>query len=326
VPEAQVVTVTGPRDAATLGVIDAHDHLLMDSPGMPGAGFTDVGRSIEEARDGLASGISTLVDMTPIGLGRDPAGLRAISEATGLAIIAASGFHRDSHYPADSWVHQAPVEQLCDRVVTDLTVGMHPRDWLDPSLPLDEARAGAIKGGASYHHISRSEHRRLEAIAGASAATGAAILVHTEIGTAAHEIIDLLESAGATTDRIALAHLDRNPDWELHAEVAARGVTLEYDTAGRTKYHPDSVVLDLIERVAAAGHLDRLVLGLDLGSRDYLRAYEGGPGLRYLMATFVPRLRRRIGDEATARILETNPARLYAMAPGVGPADASGTA
>jgi predicted metal-dependent phosphotriesterase family hydrolase len=163
---------------------------------------------------------------------------------------------------------------------------------------------------------------RLEAIGAASAVTGAAVLVHTEIGTAAHEIIDLLESAGTTTDRIALAHLDRNPDWELHAEVAARGVTLEYDTAGRTKYHPDSVVLDLIERVAGAGHLDRLVLGLDLGARDYLRAYDGGPGLRYLMTTFVPRLRRRIGDDATARILVANPARLYAVAP---PAVSSGT-
>jgi phosphotriesterase-related protein len=321
VPEGHVITVTGPMPASALGVVDAHDHLLIDSPGMPGQGFSDVERSAREAADGVASGIGTLVEMTPIGLGRDPAGLRAISERTGLAIIAASGFHRDAHYPTDSWVHEASVELLRDRVVTDLTRGMHPADWLDPSLPLDPARAGAIKGGASYHHITRSEHRRLEAIGAASAATGAAVLVHTEVGTAAHEIVDLLESAGATTDRIALAHLDRNPDWELHAEVASRGVTLEYDTIGRTKYHPDSVVLDLVERVAAAGHLDRLVLGLDLGARSYLRAYEGGPGLRYLMATFVPRLRRRLGDEAAGRILVANPARLYALpgAPDAGP-------
>ena len=77
-------------------------------------------------------------------------------------------------------------------------------------------------------------------------------------------------------------------------------MTLEYDTIGRTKYHPDSVVLDLIEAVAAAGHLDRIMLGLDLGARSYLRAYEGGPGLRYLMTAFAPRLRRRLGDEAAA--------------------------
>ena len=125
--------------------------------------------------------------MTPIGLGRRPDGMRAVADATGLTVIAASGYHRDAHYPAGHWVHDATVETLADRIVTDLTTGMHPADWNDPSLPLDPARAGAIKGGASYHRISRSERRRLEAIAGASAQTGAAILVHTEIGTAGHD-------------------------------------------------------------------------------------------------------------------------------------------
>lgn len=317
--EGHVITVTGPRPLDVLGVVDAHDHLLLDSAGMPGQAFTDPAKAVEEVLEGRATGIGTIVEMTPIGLGRDPAGLRAIAMATGVAIIGASGYHRDAHYPAGHWVHAATVETLADRIVADLRVGMHPADWTDPGRPPDAARAGAIKGGASYHHISRSERRRLEAIAGASATTGAAILVHSEVGTAAHEIIDLLESAGTQASRIALAHLDRNPDWELHAEVAARGVTLEYDTIGRTKYHPDSVVLDLIERLAAAGHADRIVLGLDLGARSYLRAYEGGPGLRYLMTAFAPRLRRRLGDDAATRILVGNPARFYAV-PGGGEA------
>jgi phosphotriesterase-related protein len=316
VTEAPVVTVLGPRPADSLGVVDAHDHLLIDSPGLPGQGFTDPARSIEEVLEARATGVGTIVEMTPIGLGRDPAGLRRIAEATGVAIVGASGYHRDAHYPAGHWVHDATVEMLADRVLADLRTGMHPRDWADPGLPPDEARAGAIKGGASYHRITRSERRRLEAIAGASAATGAAVLVHSEIGTAAHEVVDLLEASGARADRIAIAHLDRNPDPELHAEVAARGVTLEYDTVGRTKYHPDSVVLDLIEAVAAAGHLDRIVLGLDLGSRDSLRAYDGGPGLRYLMTAFAPRLRRRLGEDGAARILVANPARLYAIPTG----------
>ncbi len=317
--EAYVITVTGPRDASTLGVVDAHDHLLISSAGMPGDAFTDVDKAIAEVLDGRASGLGAIVEMTPIGLGRDPAGLRAISEATGVPVIAASGYHRDTHYPADHWVHAASVELLADRILADLRTGMHPADWLKPELPADPARAGAIKGGASYHHISAPERRRLEAIGGASAATGAGILVHCEIGTAAHEIIDLLERSGARADRIALAHMDRNPDWELHAEIAARGIMLEYDTIGRTKYHPDSVVLDLIERVAAAGHVKRMMLGLDLGARSYLRAYEGGPGLRYLMTAFAPRLRRRLGGDAAARILIANPARFYAV-PGGGEA------
>ena len=61
-------------------------------------------------------------------------------------------------------------------------------------------------------------------------------------------------------------------------------MTLEYDTIGRTKYHPDSVVLDLIEAVVAARATSTASCsGLDLGARDYLRAYDGGPGMRYLM-------------------------------------------
>jgi len=311
--EGHVITVTGPRPAADLGVIDAHDHLFLDSPALKGQAFSDVGCAIEEVRDGLASGLGTIVEMTPIGLGRRPDGMRAVAEATGANVIAASGYHRDAHYPEGHWVYEATVETLADRIVADVRTGMHPSDWLDPSLPPDAARAGAIKGGASYHRITRGEARRLEAIAAAAAVTGVAVLVHSEVGTAGHEIVDLLEAAGLAADRIALAHLDRNPDAELHAEIAARGVTLEYDTIGRTKYHPDSTVLDLIEAVVAAGHLDRIVLGLDLGMRDYLRAYGGGPGLRYLMTSFAPRLKRRLGEDAARRILETNPARLFTV-------------
>ncbi len=312
-PSGHVITVLGPVAVDALGIVDAHEHLLCASPALRGGEMTDPARAIEEVADGRASGIGSIVEMTPIGLGRDPAGLRAIAQATGVPIVGATGYHRDAHYPAGHWVYDATVETLADRVVADLTVGMHAADWDDPSLPPDRARAGAIKGGASYHRISPAEARRLEAIGGASATTGAAVLVHSEVGTMGHAIVDALEAAGARPDRIALAHMDRNPDAEIHAEIAARGVTLEYDTVGRTKYHPDVTVLDLIEAVVAAGHLDRIVLGLDLGVREYHRAYGGGPGLRYLMTAFVPRLRRRLGEEAARRILVENPARLYAM-------------
>jgi phosphotriesterase-related protein len=315
VPEPHVVTVTGMLPAAALGVVDAHDHLFVSSPALAGGEISDPERVAAEMREAKASGVGAIVEMTPIGLGRRPDLMRRVSEETGVPVIAATGYHRDAHYPAGHWVHSAPTELLADRVIADLTRGMHPADWSsEVELPPDPARAGAIKAGASYQRISRGEHRRLEAAAAGSRAAGVAILVHAEIGTCGHEIVDVLEAAGASADRIVLAHLDRNPDPELHAEIAARGVTLEYDTLGRIKYRPDSQLLDLIEALVAAGHGERIMLGLDLGTRDYYRAYEGGPGMRYLMATFVPRLRRRIGEAATGAILVTNPARVFAVA------------
>jgi 5-phospho-D-xylono-1,4-lactonase len=313
VPEPHVVTVTGPRPAAALGVVDAHDHLFVASPALRGSEIEDPELVIEEVREARATGVRAIVELTPIGLGRRPELMRRVAAETGVAVIAATGFHRDVHYPAGHWVHDASPELLARRVVADLVDGMHPRDW-NGDEPLDPARAGVIKVGASYQRISPGERRRLEAAAIGSATAGVAIVVHTEIGTCGHEIVDVLEAGGSTVDRIVLAHLDRNPDLEIHAEIAARGVTLVYDTIGRIKYRPESVLLDLIEAMVGGGHGDRIMLGLDLGVRDYFRAYGGGPGMRELMTSFVPRLRRRIGDAATDAILVANPARVYAVA------------
>lgn len=312
---AMVVTVLGPIAPDQLGVTDAHDHLFLRTPALPGQEFDDAGRAVEEVEEAKRGGLQAIVEVTPIGCGRRPAGMRAVAEATGVRVVAATGYHRDAHYPESHWVREASVELLAQRILTDLKEGMHPDDWLTEA-PLDPARAGVIKAGASYQHISRLEERRLVAAAMGHRETGAAILVHAEIGTCGHQIVDLLTREGVRPDRIILAHLDRNPDLELHSELAMRGVMLEYDTPGRIKYRPDSLLLDLIAGMVEAGHADRLLLGLDLGQRDYFRAYGGGPGLGYLMETFMPRLRKRIASQAERMILVDNPARAFALSLG----------
>jgi phosphotriesterase-related protein len=313
--ERVVVTVLGPITPEQLGVTDAHDHLFLRSPALPGQEFDDVDSATDEVGAAQRGGLHAIVEVTPIGCGRRPASMRAVAETTGVQVVAATGYHRDAHYPPNHWVREAAVDLLAQRILTDLREGMHPDDWLT-SAPLDTARAGVIKAGASYQHISHLEERRLVAAAMGSRETGAPILVHTEVGTCAHAIIDVLTREGVRPDRIILAHLDRNPDLELHCEVAARGVTLEYDTPGRIKYHPDSVLIDLIEEMAAAGHIGRMLLGLDLGRRDYFVAYGGGPGLTYLMDAFVPRLRARIGEPAVETILVANAARAFSLSDG----------
>ena len=312
--DAQVMTVSGPIPASALGITDAHEHLFLRTPALPGEELEDLDKAVEEVRDDRATGLQALVELTPIGCGRRPELLRAVSQATGVAVVAATGYHRDAHHPAGHWVHAASLEVLTERIVTDLTRGMHPADWLEPDLPLDPARAGVIKAGASHQRITDSEKRRLSAAAEASRRTGAAVVVHTEAGTCGPDIVDLLLSRGLPPERLTLAHMDRNPDAGLHAEICAQGVSLVYDTPGRTKYGPDSERIELIEAMVEAGHLDRLMLGLDLGRRGYFRAHGGGPGLRHLLGDFVPRLRKRIGKQAVESILVANPSRAFALA------------
>lgn len=311
--EPIVMTVTGPLPARELGVTDAHEHLFLETPAQPGEGLDDLGRATEEVREAATTGIRAIVELTPIGLGRRPDRLRAVAEATGVAIVAATGYHRDAHYPTGHWALEASLEALAARILADLREGMEtePRG----PAPRDPARAGVIKAGASFGRISPAEERRLRAAASGSRETGAAVVVHTEAGTCGAAIVELLGAEDVPANRVVLAHLDRDPDPGLHADLAARGVNLVHDTIGHRTHGPDEARIDLIEALVAAGHGQRLMLGLDLGRRSYLRAWGGGPGLRHLMADFVPRLRRRVGDEAVQAMLVDNPARVFALRP-----------
>jgi len=307
-----VMTVTGALPTDEMGVTDAHDHLYLRSPLLAGDEIDDPDKVAGEVRDGARSGITTIVELTPIGLGRRPDVLRQVSVETGVHIVGATGYHRDAHYPAGHWVLEAPDAQLLARMIADLQVGMHPTDWTDTILPLDPARAGVIKVGASFGEITINERRRLRCAAQAAIQAGVAIVAHTEAATGADEIADQLQGDAVPVERIILAHMDRDPDPARHLDLLARGLFLVYDTIGRTKYHPDSVRLDLIEAVCAAGRSAQVLLGLDLGRASYFHV-DGGHGLRYLMDAFVPQLRERVGDELTQRMLVNNPAAAFAL-------------
>ena len=293
-----VRTVLGDIDPADLGPCDAHEHLFLDTPAQPGEAFLEVDKAIEEARTLVDAGGRSLVDWTPIGLGRDLDGLGAVSRATGLHVVAATGLHRDAHYTADDPLRAVPADELADRFVEEL-----------------RGRCGIVKVGASYHHLTPFEERAFEAAASAHARTGAPVCVHTQHGTMGLAIVERLAGLGVPPTSVVLAHVDRNPDAGEHGETASTGATLQLDGPGRTKYWPDSTILGLIADLADAGHADRLLVGGDTGRRNMLRAYGGGPGLDYVFARFKPRLERELGRELAERIFVANPARAFAWAP-----------
>jgi 5-phospho-D-xylono-1,4-lactonase len=290
-----VRTIRGDIAPEALGPCDAHEHLFLVTPAQPGDEYSDVAKAIEEATTLRVAGAQALVDWTPIGLGRDLDGLSAVSEATGLHVVAATGLHRDVHYEADDPLRADTEDGLAARFVTDLE------------------RCGIIKVGAGYHSISSFEAKAFAGAARAHREVGAPVCVHTEHGTMGLAIVERLRELGVPPDRVILAHVDRNPDAGEHAETAATGAWLQLDGPGRTKYWPDSTILRLISDLAERGCVDRLLLGGDTGRRSMLRAYGGGPGLDYVFARFKPRLERELGRELSDRIFVANPARAFAF-------------
>jgi 5-phospho-D-xylono-1,4-lactonase len=308
-----VQTVLGPVAPEALGPTDAHEHLFLRTPALPGEGYGELEPMVAEASAVRAAGARAVADLTPIGCGRDPGGLRRLAQRTGLHVIAATGFHRDAHYPAGHWVNTESEDVLAEVLAADLTTGMDERDWQGPRPRPGPARAGVVKLGASYHRLTAAEQRRLAAGARAAVRTGAPVAVHCELGTMAHQLLDLLGRHGVPAGRVALAHLDRNPDPGLHAELAERGAFLMYDGAGKVKYHPDSLLVELVGRMAETGHAGSLLLGGDTARRSNLRAHGGGPGMAYLFAVLVPRLRKALGGDLVERLVVANPARMFAF-------------
>jgi phosphotriesterase-related protein len=303
-----VQTVTGPVAASALGVTLGHEHVLLDGWDMfrtYDAILDDETLAIDELRALREAGGAAVVDCTTIGLGRDPAALRRISEASGVRIVMGTGWYRRAVYPA--YIRELDADELAERLVTDLTVGAEGTD----------VRAGFIgEIGTERYRIAAAEERVFRAAARAQRQTGVAIWTHTTNGgDLALEQVELLASEGVPVDRIVVSHIGDRIGFDRLRALAATGVGLSVDNIGYTDsgYPPDDVRIRNVLRLLEAGVADRVLLSGDTCTRSMLRAY-GGPGYGRVLDSFVPRLRVAGVDEPTIqRMLVDAPARYLAM-------------
>lgn len=310
-----VRTVLGDIPVDQLGRCDYHEHLFQVSPLLVGDELDDEQASMQEAESLRRAGIDAFVDATPTGLGRNPGAVARISHSTGLAVVQVSGAHHQDHYASTHWLLEADENDLADRFLADVRDGLPAEDGPHRRHPAtgpsgDQVRAGMLKAGIGYWRISPFERRVLAAVTAAARLTGVAVMVHLEHGSATWEVLNILTKDGLAPDRVVLAHIDRNLDPGLHAELTLAGAYLGYDGMARHREAPDAAIIDCLERVVATGDASRLVLGGDVARRTRYLAYGGMPGLEYLPRRFLPRLRKRLGSDLVDRLLVENPGRL----------------
>lgn len=314
-----VRTVTGDIHPDDVGVTMAHEHLLMTGGWPvrlePDFRLDSVDAAVEEVDRYRTAGGRTLVEMTPLGFGHDPDGLRTVSERTGAHIVACTGFHKLGYYSDTHWLHHYPVDRITELLVAEVVGGMDVHGLEGPFPDRSPARAGVIKLATEYHRAGPVVARLAEAIGGAHRRTGVPVATHTEKGTMGHEQLDLLEASGVSSDAVILGHIDHNPDPVYLSELADRGAYLAFDMPGRIKYAPDSQSVWLLREMAERGHSERVLFAGDLARRSYWPAFGGGPGLDHLLTRFVPRLRAEGLGEVADVALGANPARALALRP-----------
>ncbi|CAM5242659.1 MULTISPECIES: phosphotriesterase family protein [Streptomyces] len=295
-----VRTVLGDVRSEELGVCDAHDHLFLSSPQLPGQELNDASAARAELDAFRAAGGSAVVQWTPYGMGRRAADLPPLSRAAGVHLVCATGLHQAAHYAPE--LLDEVRGRLADVFMSELTVG----------IGTSGVRAGLVKVAGGFHALDAHARWTMTAAADAHHATDAPIAVHLEAGTGALDVLDLLcGELGVPPHRVILGHLNRSPDLVVHREAAASGCWLAFDGPSRAHHATDWRMPDAVLALAEAGFGHRLLLGGDTVTAG-ARSVDGGPGMPYLLRRVRPRLAPAVGEELVERMLVDNPGLAFA--------------
>ncbi|MFE9451972.1 phosphotriesterase [Streptomyces sp. NPDC006739] len=289
-------TVLGDVSPEELGTCDAHDHLFISSPALPGKELDDAEAALAELKAFAALGGGAVVQWTPWGMGSRAEELPGLSRRSGVHVVHATGLHQARHYDH----HQLDTvrDGLAELFVHELT-----------RAPV---KAGLIKVAGAYHRLDDHARHVMAAAAEAHHATGAPIAVHLEAGTAALDVLGFLcGSHGVEPRSVILGHLHRFPDTGIHRQAAEAGAFLAFDGPSRAHHATDWRLLDSLAVLADAGHIHQVLLGGDTVTST-ARSDADGPGMPFLLTGLRPRIEKELGLDIASAIFTENPARAFA--------------
>lgn len=338
-----MLTVQGPIESAKVGMALTHEHLLIDfttvlrrpeaaserglmhqpvslenlwwvrynwTSNIDNLSLLDEETAISEASDYFRAGGSTLVDVTSVGIGRDPRALLRISRATGLNIVMGSGYYIDQTH--SDWLRAASVEEIANSIISEINEGVDGTG----------IRAGIIGEIGCSWPWTDSERKVLEAAVAAQEATGAPLLIHPGRNEKAPlELLEAVDRFGGDLRRTVMGHIERTVyDRGNLAEVAATGAYLNYDLFGHDESHyplasdsfmpADHERIEQIEYLIGEGRNSQILMAHDVCSKHRLKRY-GGHGFDHIATRVVPRMRARgMHEEDIRMILVDNPTRM----------------
>ena len=308
-PVRRVQTVTGPVAPDDLGITLMHEHVVADlrPPSERVPGDYDRADAVATALPHLKTlreaGCRTLVDPTPIHIGRDPEALRTLAERAGLNIVCATGVYgaADQRFIPE-WARSESAEALAERYLEEIKEGIGDSG----------VRPGIIKTGVNAATpLPDVERKLVRAAAAASKASGLATASHTGPAAGAFEQLRIIAEVGLDPARFIWVHTQNEADPEMHIEAARRGAWVEFDGVAEDSAERH---LYFVRAMADAGFLDRVLISQDAGW------YRPGPergskfrGYEYLLRAFAPKLRAAgFNAEEIDRLLIGNPARALA--------------
>lgn len=280
-----IQSVSGPAVTESIRCADAHGHLWISKGVEQAPALDDERASLSELSSFAEAGGGLILDCQPGICGRDGSVLARLAASTTVTIVASTGFHLQKYYVGGTGPWSQSAEEA-ERVFRDeLCHGLSEAPGV---------KAGSIK--TAWGGTGGREDELLLAALDVAMSVGVGMTVHTEMGVGVERLATLIVDSGVAPNRVQLSHVDKRPDIGLHAELAHTGFVLGYDTFLRPKYEPETNVWPLIREMLERGLERNIAIGLDIVDGSMWQA-AGGPGLRTIPGTIVPRLRREGASE-----------------------------
>jgi phosphotriesterase-related protein len=319
-----VNTVFGKLPVDVLGVTLIHEHLCnsfagwdCDAYSLPYDRSIAADFCVEAIEDAKLYGLNTLVDVTPIDLGRDVELQKIVSERTGINIISATGLYEESmgsssYFKFRSTFSDATAE-IYETFMKEITQGIGDTG----------VRPGVIKVGTGDGSISVYEEGVLRAAARANRETGISIVTHTVSGTMGPEQADLFIREGCDPGRIMIGHMCDSSNIDYHKSVLEKGTFIAFDRFGLDALVPDATRKDCIIKLVELGYADRIML-----SHDYVPYFCGRTNklpdftkdlipdwsFTHVLKNIIPGLKDAgLSDETVNTIMVDNPRRLLGV-------------
>jgi len=266
----KINTVTGSIETSGLGPTLMHEHVCCADWSMRmnfEDRFFEFDKTVETAaamltKVKLECGVTTVVDGTPINLGRDVRLLRAVAERTGLRIIASSGFY----YQEEPGLAFYSEEKLADLLLGECLNGIDGTDILPGIMK------AAVETGGVTPYVSKI----LTAVGSAAAKSGLPVFCHhNPHHKNGGEILDVFESQGVALNRVILGHSGDTDDLSYLEAMLKRGCYI-----GMDRFAYCDMTLSLERRAAAIaalcekGYGSRMLLSHDL----VVSGFFGGDG------------------------------------------------
>jgi len=310
---AQINAVLGPIDSDDLGFTLMHEHVLVANWAMRRCypGYVDetwlLEHATRELRSAAERGVRSMVDLTPINLGRDIHLIREVSERSGVQIVAATGFY----WIEEPWMEAWTAEQLAEYPIRDITRGIEDTD----------IKAGIIKCATDRLGLTDFNRKLLHVAALAHRATGVPISTHSSVeNRSGLGQQDVFEEHGVDLRRVVIGHCGDTEDVSYLEEILKRGSTIGMDRFGIDIILPTKQRVDTIVELCKRGWAEQMVLShdaschIDWFPRELIAQSVPNWNFRHISDDVVPALLScGVSQDQIDQMTLHNPARIFSQ-------------